>query len=398
MTQLAFFDVDGTLSAPYFRQPDGTLNIGLTEQGWLDYCASEKEDAYQYCEPVIPVRAYARKLKGEGASLFVLSKINSEDEIAAKEKFVELHYEGLFESVLTVRDDKDKIEVIRRLAKERGVELSDCELVEDTFMNLLYAYWNGIKGTHVAHLITEKALIYEGLLGHDGVAVETDRTTALSEEKQRPRNFRELHPNPALPEVYPYEEKDALHITKRINALIKERSASGLQDAVVIAIDGRCGSGKTSIAALLGRMYDCEVLHTDDFYLPFAERAENWKEIPAGNMDLKAIREAVERRKCVRGTGTLTHPVIILEGSYAHHPDLRDLYDLTVFLTCDRSTQEARLKPREGENYASFKEIWIPMEERYFVAFSAQDAADIEVDTTSIHKGGLTCCSSETEG
>lgn len=383
MIKLAFFDVDGTLSAPYFRQPDGTLNIGLTEQGWLDYCASEKEDAYQYCEPVIPVRAYARKLKSEGASLFVLSKINSEDEIAAKEKFVEIHYEGLFESVLTVRDDKDKIEVIRRFAKERSVELSDCELVEDTFMNLLYAYWNGIKGTHVAHLITEKALIYEGLLGHDGVTVETDRASESSEEKQRPRNFRELHPNPMLPKVYPYEEKAAAPITNKIDKLLKSRRADGASGPVVVAIDGRCGSGKTSMAALLGRIYNCEVLHTDDFYLPFAEREENWKEIPAGNMDLKAIREAVEKRlrKSAKGTGTMAE-ILILEGSYAHHPDLRDLYDLTVFLTCDEAAQEARLKPREGENYSSFKEIWIPMEERYFAAFSVQDAAGVVVDTT----------------
>lgn len=364
MTKLAFFDVDGTLSAPYFKQEDGTLNLGLTEEGWLKYCAREKEDAYRYCEPVIPVRAYARKLKSEGATLFVLSRINSEDEIAAKEKFVRIHYDGLFESVLTVRDDKEKIEVIRRIAEERNVELGDCELVEDTFMNLLYAYWNRIKGTHVAHLITEKALIYEGLLGHDGVSVE--------EAKKRPRNFRELHPNPTLPEVYPYDEKAAAPITKRIDALLKARKTEGAGNKFVVAIDGRCGSGKTSMADLLGRIYNCEVLHTDDFYLPFAEREENWKEIPAGNMDLKAIREAAEQK----------NHFLILEGSYAHHPDLRDLYDLTVFLTCNEAAQEARLKPREGENYGSFKEIWIPMEERYFAAFSVQDAADVVVDTT----------------
>ena len=171
MIRLAFFDVDGTLSAPYFRQPDGSLDLGLTEEGWLQYCAREKEDAYQYCEPVIPVRAYARKLHAEGALMYVLSKINSPDEIAAKEKFIDIHYPGLFEAVLTVDDDAQKVEVIKRIAGEKGVILSECELVEDTFANLLYAHWEGIRGKHVAHLMTMNALIEEGLLTHDNIHV-----------------------------------------------------------------------------------------------------------------------------------------------------------------------------------------------------------------------------------
>ena len=60
-------------------------------------------------------------------------------------------------------------------------------------------------------------------------------------------------------------------------------NASDLLDAVeralterghlLLAIDGRCGCGKSSLAALLARELDGNVFHTDDFYLPFpAER------------------------------------------------------------------------------------------------------------------------------
>ena len=35
----------------------------------------------------------------------------------------------------------------------------------------------------------------------------------------------------------------------------------------VLAIDGPCGSGKTTLAALLARLYDCPVFHADDFFL-----------------------------------------------------------------------------------------------------------------------------------
>ena len=36
----------------------------------------------------------------------------------------------------------------------------------------------------------------------------------------------------------------------------------------VVAIDGRCGSGKTTVAALLAARLDCTVLHADDFFGP----------------------------------------------------------------------------------------------------------------------------------
>ena len=35
----------------------------------------------------------------------------------------------------------------------------------------------------------------------------------------------------------------------------------------VLAIDGPCGSGKTTLAALLARLYDCPVFHADDCFL-----------------------------------------------------------------------------------------------------------------------------------
>lgn len=54
----------------------------------------------------------------------------------------------------------------------------------------------------------------------------------------------------------------------------------------VLAIDGRCGSGKTTLAALLAQTLPCRVVHMDDFYLPFAARRPDWRTTPLGNMDL----------------------------------------------------------------------------------------------------------------
>ena len=57
----------------------------------------------------------------------------------------------------------------------------------------------------------------------------------------------------------------------------------------VVAIDGRCGSGKSGLGDLMGRLLPCNVVHMDDYYLPPDRRAENWEQIPAGSMDLARL-------------------------------------------------------------------------------------------------------------
>lgn len=165
----------------------------------------------------------------------------------------------------------------------------------------------------------------------------------------------------------------------------------------LVAVDGRCGSGKTALGTALGRMFGCPVVHTDDYYLPFARRARNWREVPAANMDfarlraevldpLRAGREGVYRAydchaDCFADEEPLpAGPLLVLEGSYSHHPDLGG-YDLTVFVTCPAACREQRLRTREGEHYEMFRSCWIPLEEGYFARYGVENKADCVVDT-----------------
>lgn len=43
----------------------------------------------------------------------------------------------------------------------------------------------------------------------------------------------------------------------------------------------------------MGRLLPCNVVHMDDYYLPPDRRAENWEQIPAGNMDLARFLQEV---------------------------------------------------------------------------------------------------------
>lgn len=170
-------------------------------------------------------------------------------------------------------------------------------------------------------------------------------------------------------------------------------------NAVIVAIDGRCGSGKTYLAELIGTFFPCNILHMDDFYLPFEQRPKNWQEIPAGNMDLerfltevlnpiRAGRQAVYRpyhcqKNCMGETIQLTPcNLTVAEGSYSHHPMLAAAYDLTIFLTCSKEEQSRRLRMREGERFPVFEKQWIPLEENYLRHCSIEANSQIVLDTS----------------
>ena len=73
--------------------------------------------------------------------------------------------------------------------------------------------------------------------------------------------------------------------------------------------------------------------------------------------------------------------LVIVEGSYSHHPALADCYDLRVFVTCSKAEQTRRLQTREGARYPAFAQRWIPLEEGYFAKYSIEESADLILDT-----------------
>ena len=169
---------------------------------------------------------------------------------------------------------------------------------------------------------------------------------------------------------------------------------------LVLALDGRCGAGKTTLAAALAQQFPASLtLHTDDFYLPPAQRVRGWEKTPCANMDLARLRDEA-LRPAYDGQAVLyrayscregayrpaqqleARPLVILEGSYSHHPLLAGYETLRVFVTCAKTEQTRRLQAREGDRYPNFAARWIPLEEAYFAKFRIEETADFVVDTT----------------
>ena len=185
-----------------------------------------------------------------------------------------------------------------------------------------------------------------------------------------------------------FDGLDAL--VERAEALLREKGRA------VIAIDGRCGSGKTTLAGLLAAQWDCTLLHADDFFLRPEQRTPARLAQPGGNFDrerfyaealapLLAGRDALYRpydchAGCLRPpVAAPLRPVILAEGSYCCHPDLWGCYDLHVFVTAPLDVRLARLARRPGVDLAAFRTRWIPLEEAYFAAERLEDRCDILV-------------------
>ena len=133
---------------------------------------------------------------------------------------------------------------------------------------------------------------------------------------------------------------------------------------VVLALDGRCGSGKTTMAAALAEQFpDSIVLHTDDFYLPPADRVPGWEQTPCANMDLARLRDEVlaparagkpvlyRAYSCREGAylpvqQLAAQPLVILEGSYSHHPLLQQLRPLPVPREAHPADDQQRQAPQ----------------------------------------------------
>lgn len=180
-------------------------------------------------------------------------------------------------------------------------------------------------------------------------------------------------------------------LLEQVAPLSRHASAS----PIIIAIDGRCGAGKTTLADALSKVLSTDIIHMDDFFLPPAKRTPERLAIAGGNVDYERFTEeilphltssnAFSYRRFNCQTLRLDKEIVIaaspwriIEGSYSHHPALGNYATIRAFVTIDAQAQIERILARNGAVWAEdFKAKWIPMEEHYFSAYEIQAKADI---------------------
>ncbi|MEG1847679.1 MAG: uridine kinase [Lachnospiraceae bacterium] len=166
-------------------------------------------------------------------------------------------------------------------------------------------------------------------------------------------------------------------------------------NSIIIAIDGSCASGKTTLAAWFSAYYDCDIIHMDDFFLPFELRSTERLAEPGGNIHYERFLQEVVtpislgkiasyrtfdcHKMTYTGRKVLSdRPVIIVEGAYCMRPEFRTIYDYSIFLTTTPEIQKERIVKRNGtQMLEQFLSTWIPMENHYFETFHIAAACNI---------------------
>ncbi|MBE6692157.1 MAG: hypothetical protein E7586_02335 [Ruminococcaceae bacterium] len=163
---------------------------------------------------------------------------------------------------------------------------------------------------------------------------------------------------------------------------------------IVIAIDGRSASGKTTFAKEISQITGVSVIHTDDFCRPRDEKGNLAISQFDGNFDIERFyKEAVCGIKSRKGfeigifdcsKGCISHRnkypksnCYIVEGAYSHNPKLGDYATLKLFFNVDKIIQQERILKRNGKDaLEKYLSVWIPAEERYIEHYNINEKSN----------------------
>jgi uridine kinase len=161
--------------------------------------------------------------------------------------------------------------------------------------------------------------------------------------------------------------------------------------SVIVAIDGRSGAGKTTLANELASRHACNVIHMDDIY-------PGWNGLAAATEILAddVLRPIAEHRPAGhrrwnwdadRPDGWAdvpTAPIMIVEGCGSGSRKCAPFLSLVVWVDAPRDVRKARGIARDGETFRPHWERWARQEDALFAVERTHDRADIHINGISL--------------
>lgn len=188
-----------------------------------------------------------------------------------------------------------------------------------------------------------------------------------------------------------------------------ERRRINHRGPFLVALDGRSGSGKSTIATQLARQLDAALVQSDDFFAanipdPAWDSRTAAEKVRDG-IDWRRLRvEALEPLLAgqvarwhafdfvsgIQPDGTYLmladyeerqpNEIIIVDGAYAARPELADLIDLAVLVEIPDDVRRARLALREDAAFlTAWHARWDEAEALYFTQIRPPAAFDLVV-------------------
>lgn len=246
------------------------------------------------------------------------------------------------------------------------------------------------------HALEEKLCIAKELLCEKELPFSVKAFEEATSEWKR-NGYPALHHSDKFREVYHPSYRvianryvPFLPVLAKIDEMLQEKS-------VVIAIEGGSASGKTTFSEMLKDIYDCNVLHMDDFFLRPEQRTPERFAEAGGNIDRERFleevlmplskNETISYRRLDCSTFTMCPSVeiipkklTIIEGAYSMHPAFEKYYDLSVFLDVSKELQKQRIEKRNtAQMVKRFFEEWIPLENIYFSEMKVKERCNLSI-------------------
>ena len=182
------------------------------------------------------------------------------------------------------------------------------------------------------------------------------------------------------------EQAHPAHVAAVVALARRARPARG--STVVVAVDGRSGSGKTLLGTAVADRLDCPVVHLDELY-------PGWDGLAAGvalvtTQVLEPLargeRAAYRRWDWMRSRPGRTlvvgpTPTLVLEGCGALVPPADDFAAVRVWVEAAPAARRARALSRDGETYAPHWERWAAQEDAVYRTSRPWDRADLVLRT-----------------
>jgi hypothetical protein len=181
---------------------------------------------------------------------------------------------------------------------------------------------------------------------------------------------------------------------RRIDDVLRELFCDLTGGPALLAVDGRSGSGKTTVAErIVARVPGGAIVHTDD--VAWYHAMFDWADLitdgvlaPLRRGEAVAFRpppwDARDRPGAV--TVPAGRPLVVVEGVGIARRDLAPFFDASVWVQADRAPARVRGVARDGggPEQETFWDEWEAEERPFLAADRPWDRADVVVDGTPV--------------
>ncbi|GHO53164.1 hypothetical protein KSB_16390 [Ktedonobacter robiniae] len=174
---------------------------------------------------------------------------------------------------------------------------------------------------------------------------------------------------------------------------------------LLVALDGRSGTGKSTIAQAIASRVEGIIVVGDDFYAggnddvwdgcsvrEKVDKVIDWQRMRAQVLEPLLANETafwhpLDFEPTIGWIGWKDEtvklepaPVVLLDGAYSARPELADLVDLSVLVEADDKIRRQRQLVREGQDFMDrWHQLWDAAEDYYFTQIRPRSSFDFVI-------------------